>query len=323
MIEKFLENSHDLSERLGFCCTDSLNDENQNQFRSFNEYYEESSNNNQLFDSFNSNLEYKAKKFFDDDINKLNEGISLLPNRETRPTEIIFEILKTKNKKKKIFTTEELPKEKKFLKQKRSRTNKNNNNGKKKHTKYDFDNIASKIRTNLFNGILVLLNKSLEDKDSIREKKFYTSQSFGEVDTYTRDKSFYKIKIGDYGKTVQKNLDLLKMPLRQIFYQDCSEKYKNYLNNNKNLLSEISDNSTFNKTNKILDMTFLQCLEHFRGSKKYEVLNGLEKEYQSLIKVFEKKHEEKTYIEKFNNYLKSFEEMFQSRKSYKSSKSKK
>ena len=112
-----------------------------------------------------------------------------------------------------------------------------------------------------------------------------------------RDKSFYKINISEYGYRVQGNLDLLKMPLRQILYQDCSKKYKNYQNNNKKLLNEISNNNTFNKTNKILDMTFLQCLEHYRGQKKYDVLDGLENEYKSFL----------------NNYEKNF----QSKKSYK------
>jgi len=189
---------------------------------------------------------------------------------------------------------------------------------KKKHTKYAFDNIASKIRTSLFKGILVVLNKSLEDDQYItREEKVFTSQSVGRIETRMRDKSFYKINISEYGYRVQGNLDLLKMPLRQILYQDCSEKYKNYQNNNKKLLNEISNNNTFNKTNKILDMTVLQCLEHYRGPKKYDVLDGLENEYKSLLKEFERKGEEKEYIEKFKSYLNDYEKNFQSKKSYK------
>ena len=295
--------------------------ENQNQFNILEEIGNKvSSFFNQSMYYHYSNSEYKKYYNFDNDLERLsNDENSLTINNSTSNTEKIkFEKVKTKKNKIEVFVIEKLPKEKKSLKRKRNRTKNNkNNNGEKKHTKYAFDNIASKIRTNLFKGILVVLNKSLEDQDSAREEKCYTSKSSGKIETKMRDRSFYKINIDGYGKTVQGNLDLLKMPLRQIFYQDCSEKYKNYQNNNKNLLNEISGNSAFNKTNQILDMTVLQCLEHFRGTQRYDVLEGLEIEYQRLIKKFRDDQEEKDYIEQFKEGLKNFEKNFQGKKSYK------
>ena len=295
--------------------------ENQNQFNILEEFGNEvSSFFNQSMYYHYSNSEYKKYYNFDNDLERLsNDENSLTINNSTSNTEKIkFEKVKTKKNKIEVFVIEKLPKEKKSLKRKRNRTKNNkNNNGEKKHTKYAFDNIASKIRTNLFKGILVVLNKSLEDQDSAREEKCYTSKSSGKIETKMRDKSFYKINIDEYGKTVKGNLDLLKMPLRQIFYQDCSEKYKNYQNNNKNLLNEISGNSAFNKTNQILDMTVLQCLEHFRGTQRYDVLDGLEIEYQRLIKKFRDDQEEKDYIEQFKEGLNTFEKNFQGKKSYK------
>ena len=295
--------------------------ENQNQFNILEEFGNEvSSFFNQSMYYHYSNSEYKKYYNFDNDLERLsNDKNSLTIFNSTSNTEKIkFEKVKTKKNKIEVFVIEKLPKEKKSLKRKRNRTKNNkNNNGEKKHTKYAFDNIASKIRTNLFKGILVVLNKSLEDQDSAREEKCYTSKSSGKIETKMRDKSFYKINIDEYGKTVKGNLDLLKMPLRQIFYQDCSEKYKNYQNNNKNLLNEISGNSAFNKTNQILDMTVLQCLEHFRGTQRYDVLDGLEIEYQRLIKKFRDDQEEKDYIEQFKEGLNTFEKNFQGKKSYK------
>ena len=294
--------------------------ENQNPLLNLSEDIDEvSSYSNQFRDNFYSNSEHNWNKDIYNDLE--GDDMSSPFMKQTRPTEIIIEKEISKNKKKEIlFTIEKLPKEKKLIKQKRNRSkNNNNNNGEKKHTKYAFDNVASKIRTNLFKSILVVLNKSLEDQDSSRETKVYTSQISGKIETKIRDKSLYKINISKYGKTVKGNKDLLNMPLRQIFYQDCSKKYKNYQSNNKNLLNEISDNSAFNKTNKILDMTVRQCLEHFRGSEKYDVLDGLEKEYQSLIKKFKEDKEETAYIEKFIDDLNNFEQNFQNRRGYKSS----
>ena len=295
--------------------------ENQNQFNNLEEFGNEVSPFfNQSMDYHYSNSEYKKFYNFDNDLERLSNDEKFLTiiNSTSNTEKIKFEKVKTKKNKIEVFVIEKLPKEKKTLKRKRNRTKNNkNNNGEKKHTKYAFDNIASKIRTNLFKGILVVLNKSLEDQDSPREEKCYTSKSSGKIETKMRDRSFYKINIDEYGKTVQGNLDLLKMPLRQIFYQDCSEKYKNYQNNNKNLLNEISGNSAFNKTNQILDMTVLQCLEHFRGTQRYDVLDGLEIEYQRLIKKFRDDQEEKDYIEQFKEGLKNFEKNFQGKKSYK------
>ena len=318
------ENYQDSTEKSTF--SDIYNDFNKNEHNEFMEFGEydfgvRQSYSNPFMNNIYSYSENNENKHLNFDIEEQEEEKPLFSSKTSRFTEIILEKVETKTVKETIFKIEKVTKEIKILKQKRNRSkNKrnNNNNGEKKHTKYAFDNIASKIRTSLFKGILVVLNKSLEDDQYItREEKVFTSQSVGRIETRMRDKSFYKINISEYGYRVQGNLDLLKMPLRQILYQDCSKKYKNYQNNNKKLLNEISNNNTFNKTNKILDMTVLQCLEHYRGPKKYDVLDGLQNEYKRLLKEFERKGEEKAYIEQFKSYLNNYEKNFQSKKSYK------
>ena len=320
----YLENYQDSTEKSTFSnIYNRFYKDEHNEFMEFGEYDfgVSQSYSNPFMNNIYSYSENNENKHLNFDIEEQEEEKPLFSSKTSRFTEIILEKVETKTVKETIFKIEKVTKEIKILKQKRNRSkNKrnNNNNGEKKHTKYAFDNIASKIRTSLFKGILVVLNKSLEDDQYItREEKVFTSQSVGRIETRMRDKSFYKINISEYGYRVQGNLDLLKMPLRQILYQDCSEKYKNYQNNNKKLLNEISNNNTFNKTNKILDMTVLQCLEHYRGPKKYDVLDGLQNEYKRLLKEFERKGEEKAYIEQFKSYLNNYEKNFQSKKSYK------
>ena len=320
----YLENYQDSTEKSTFSnIYNRFYKDEHNEFMEFGEYDSgvSQSYSNPFMNNIYSYSENNENKHLNFDIEEQEEEKPLFSSKTSRFTEIILEKVETKTVKETIFKIEKVTKEIKILKQKRNRSkNKrnNNNNGEKKHTKYAFDNIASKIRTSLFKGILVVLNKSLEDDQYItREEKVFTSQSVGRIETRMRDKSFYKINISEYGYRVQGNLDLLKMPLRQILYQDCSKKYKNYQNNNKKLLNEISNNNTFNKTNKIFDMTFLQCLEHYRGQKKYDVLDGLENEYKSLLREFERKGEEKEYIEQFKSYLNNYEKNFQSKKSYK------
>ena len=58
-------------------------------------------------------------------------------------------------------------------------------------------------------------------------------------------------------------------------------------------------------------------MEHFRGSKYYEELNGLEKEYENIIKEMEDNEEEEEYIDKFKNFVNIFEEYYQNKKARK------
>ena len=300
------------------------NEENHNPIMNLDDDdYDDRENQNkfQCGGNYKNNKDYNENPTIINDEEKSNKMDSSPLNKSTNSTEINFELMKPENIKIKYFNVAKKPKEKNILKRKRNR---NNNNGEKKHTKYDFDNIARKIKSNLFKGILIILNNSLEDKDSTREVKFYTTNSCGEIHSFIRDKGFLKISQEHIsGANVQANLDLLELPLRKLFSQDCSKKYKNYISNNKNLLQEISDNKIYNKTNRILDMTVRDCLEHFRGTKKFDVLNGLEKEYQNLIEKFKKNHEEKAYIEAFQNYLKDFEIEFQNKKPKKCGKNEK
>ena len=70
-------------------------------------------------------------------------------------------------------------------------------------------------------------------------------------------------------------------------------------------------------------MTLYQGLEHFRGTKFYEELSGLEKEYDKVIEELEKKEKEdeeeveceakENYIEKFKDLLNEFKEYFENR----------
>ena len=224
----YLENYQDSTEKSTFSLIyNCFYKDEHNDFMELDEYDSgvSQSYSNPFMNDFYSYSENNENKHLNLDIGEQEEEKPLI-SKTSRFTEIILEKVETKTVKETIFKIEKVTKEIKILKQKRNRSkNKrnNNNNGEKKHTKYAFDNIASKIRTSLFKGILVVLNKSLEDDQYItREEKVFTSQSVGRIETRMRDKSFYKINISEYGYRVQGNLDLLKMPLRQILYQDCS-----------------------------------------------------------------------------------------------------
>ena len=98
---------------------------------------------------------------------------------------------------------------------------------------------------------------------------------------------------------------MLNSKLKDIFSYDISkEKYG--LDYNRKLIIKIYEENTNKRLISALERTFLECLEQFRGTKKYEELEGLEKNYNDLIKKFESK-ESSDYIGSFQNFVKNFE----------------
>ena len=115
---------------------------------------------------------------------------------------------------------------------------------------------------------------------------------------------------------VKENLALLDSKLRDIFSENVSTKVKNFskeyqLGYNKNFIERIKNDEKKKKTNDILDMTFFQCMEHFRGTKKYEALAGLEKEYE---KVIEELSEDEEYLKSFKWQLNNFEDLYRNKR---------
>lgn len=234
--------------------------------------------------------------------------------------EKIFEITKEKkNTKEPIENTKE-PKEIKLLEKKREREGNH-------HTKDSFDNILRKIKSKIFDSILIVMNKSLEvyktKKEEQTPSKNTQKQKKGEV----KKECFLKLQQSIIIDTnISSNKKLLSTPLREIFSQKVSEKMKNYskdgLDYNKNFIEKIKNDENKAKTNAILDMTFFECIEHFRGTKYYEVLSGLEKEYEITIEDLKARYDDDDYIKSFIAQLNSFEELLENKKSRKSRKNK-
>lgn len=223
------------------------------------------------------------------------------------------QISESVNKKDKIFDIKKI-KSKKYnlLGRKRLSEKNTNDNKEKEHTKYAFDNTVRKIKSKLFQAILNLLNNTLEEESKFSQIKDRKRK------IPIRKQSFLKINqkiISD--TTVKNNLDLLNKTLKEIFSEPVSLRLKDYsiygLNYNKNFIMKIEGDEKRKKTNEILNMTFFQCLEHFRNSKSYEALNGLEQEYKNLIEEM-KKTEKDDYVQNFVSYLNHYEELYKLKK---------
>ena len=127
--------------------------------------------------------------------------------------------------------------------------------------------------------------------------------------------SFYKIN-----KAFTQNINVyfinqfLYLKLKDIFSNDISPKGKILGNSyNKKLIDKVYKDNKI-KTINILEKTFLECLEHFRGTKYYEELNGLEEKYKKLINEFKNEGKVEEYIEQFKYIINNFENDYHKKK---------
>lgn len=190
----------------------------------------------------------------------------------------------------------------------------------KTHTKFDFDNAVRKIKSNLFDVIKNYLNISLQEEEENNKMMSQEKQRKRKIPFYK--KGFLKLeKEITFNTNVELNLALLNSSLRDIFSRKvCLKVTKNYgLDHNKYLIEQLKANGQNKRTNEILDMTFLQCLEHVRGSNYYESLKGLEDMFENVINQMKEKETEE-YIENLRGHLSQFEVLYGQKKPRKSKK---
>lgn len=212
------------------------------------------------------------------------------PNKPNKPNKSkVFEIIKVPNKK--------------LLGKKRANdTVKKEKKPKKDNSQAGFrdDNIFRKIQTKLFDSFTVIINKSLKENQTKNSPNY----------------SLLKInqKIIEDIRVNHINI-LLPSKLKDIYSNENSTKYKNYgMDLNRQLIDKTYAEKNKIKTMKILDKTFFECLEHFRGTKYYPELAGLEEEYQKVIKDLKMEKTEE-YINKFIDTINTFEKKYQNKKS--------
>ena len=111
-----------------------------------------------------------------------------------------------------------------------------------------------------------------EDKKILKEKKIFKLKQNQLISSKT-----------DYNK------DFLEKTLGVIFSGDISTKYSCYPStHNKKLIESLindKDDKIRNIFKNIFDLTFVDCLKHFRGSKIVEELEGMNnfKEIKNII----------------------------------------
>lgn len=181
-----------------------------------------------------------------------------------------------------------------------------------KHNKFSNDNMTRKLKSKLFDAILKILNKSFAS--SIFETSKNNLNKINNIKPF-----FLKIKQEIIKNiNVNNNLTLLNSKLKDIFSNEVSKKVTSFgINYNKSLINIIYKENKHKKVISILERTFLECLEQFRGTKNFNELKGLEEDYKNVINDLIEKGEKNEYISKFKNFVNDFEEIYKKKKAKK------
>lgn len=218
-------------------------------------------------------------------------------NNENENKVIKIECVKTEqssNQKEEVILDKDKEKEKKCLLGRK----KKNSNEKGKHNKFSADNIIKKIKSTL----LIILYKYI----NFEINKIYN----GNIGHGIFQKQLMKINQNQI-ITSKNNKQFLNKTLKEIFSDDISSKYSSFsVSHNRDLIQALlkeNDEEKRIKFEKLFNLTFIDCLNHYTGNVVTEELHGL----SSLSSTLKKFEDDKEYMEAFKYYCYNFEEVIQ------------
>ena len=160
----------------------------------------------------------------------------------------------TDDKTKNLFVTH-----KKLGRKRKSNINDDYNS--KQHNKYSDDNIRRKIKHLDIKSLFEFLNDQIIKMDIKCPKLLILNQR------------------QIFNATIDYNKKFLFKPLKDIFSENISERYRNYpLDHNSKVINNLLNYSNEGIKNyfvRLLNLNFLDSLKHFRGEEEKEELNGM------------------------------------------------
>jgi hypothetical protein len=278
------------------------NNEETNPERELNILDNNFSFNNKVFTFFktidkNSNGNIKEEKEHNNLINnnKDNLNLSEITNNKVSISSKVND-LKKENKEK--------------LKKKSGRKKSNNtiNKNMKEHNKYSDDNIRRKCKHLVLKNTLQLINEKIfimyggNIGNGIFKKELHIINKNQKSDaTVVFEKNFLHKKLGE------------------IFSENLSARYTNFpsFHNKRLILSLLNEKDQIKKKyfTDLFNITFLDCLKHFRGEKYINELGGLNCFENDKEKILDKCGEDgDDYVETLKYYLDNFEKIVNRKK---------
>ena len=184
-----------------------------------------------------------------------------------------------------------------ILKKKRGRVKK----GKSEiiHNKYSDDNLRRKCKHLVLQKVMKFINNKISE--------IYINIGYG----MTIKKLLIINQEQISNATIPFNKMFLNKKLSEIFSVNISTRYTNYKpQHNKLLISKLlndEDETKRNYFNKLFNLTFVECLRHFNGSRNIPILNGL-----TLFNELNKENEiDEEYQNTLSCYINNYEKIME------------
>ena len=200
-----------------------------------------------------------------------------------------------------LYTTNEKnsPSNNTFLNKKRIKDDDNGDNKQpnKKHTKFSYDNLKHKCKHLVIENLMKFINE-----------KIYEAFE-GNIGNGLTIKKLMKMNQSQKANAgVEFNKKFITQNLKEIFSQKITKKISLHEpDHNKRLIDTLLSEKR-DKFEKLFNLTFIECLEHFIENKEIDELKGL-KLFSELKEEIVKKHEKdgEAYYENLKIFLKDFE----------------
>ena len=191
------------------------------------------------------------------------------------------------------------------------KTNSSENLEDTSHTKFSYDNLERKIKSIVLKYLREFINKKLEQIYKNKIGKGIMIKKFLEINGR---------QVAD--AHINYNKEFIKKTLGSILSDTISSRFTSFKQNHNQLLIErLKTDEDENKREyfeKLFNLTFIDCVNHFIGNEKFEVLEGMtlfeemksnhEELKKMSIKFDDKDYEEyievlKDHLERFNSIL--------------------
>ena len=167
----------------------------------------------------------------------------------------------------------------------------------KKHTKFSYDNLKRKCKHLVIENVMDFINN-----------KIYEAYD-GNIGFGLTKKRLMKLNQSQKTNAdVDFNKKLLTMILRDIFSQNITRKIRLFESDNNKKLIETIIKEKKDQFQKLFNLTFVQCVEHFAGTKEIEELQGLRLFSELKNEIIDKYETDgESYYENLKIFLKEFE----------------
>ena len=266
-----------------------------------NNYLNENNDNNNINNEASNNVLNNNSNH--DNINKNNNKNNNINNQ----LELEGKTKETTNIERTNNTQKEIPDQDKLLNKKRE--NPDSNSG--KNSRYSNDNTIRKIKHLILDSLLKFINEKIRKIYNnnigfgVFQKKLLTLNQSQKVDA-----------------TISFNKQFMKKKIYEIFSDKISTRYTSFPGDfNKTLINNLMNEEDLKKKEyfqKLFNLSFYDCLSHFRGTIYIKELDGLK-----LFSNYLKDHSDDVdYNKQLEYYLSNFEEKIDNKRSRKSKKDK-